>query len=110
MGSRCSNHEFLYSSLHHLRRFYARVIADEDWVPSPTPEGEDPSEDNILEEESDNMDSHLFRVAGYSSLAASDFPVGFLAPFCLRRVSSNICCLIPSISLIASAGWMWKLL
>ena len=50
---------FPYSFLHHLRRFYARATTDPDWIPAPTPEGEDPSQDSVLEEEMYMMSSHL---------------------------------------------------
>jgi hypothetical protein len=50
---------FPYSFLHHLRRVYARLISDPDWTPTPTREGEDPSEDSVLDEVTLLMESHL---------------------------------------------------
>jgi hypothetical protein len=48
-----------YSFLHHLRRFYARALVDPDWIPAPTPAGEDPTEDEVLDEEMYMFASHL---------------------------------------------------
>lgn len=48
-----------YSYLHHLRRAYAHTADDPDWVATPTPSGEDPSEDPVVEEEMDMLSSHL---------------------------------------------------
>jgi hypothetical protein len=50
---------FPYSYLHHLRRFYARAIGDPDRSPEPTPEGQSPADDPVLQDELSMMSSHL---------------------------------------------------
>jgi hypothetical protein len=45
LRSRAQLTSYSYSYLHYLRRFYAYVTTDPDWVPTPTPEHENPSED-----------------------------------------------------------------
>ncbi len=50
---------FPYTFIHYLRRFYARAVEDFDWIPSPVAEGEDPTEDEVLNEESEKCESHL---------------------------------------------------
>jgi hypothetical protein len=55
----CTSWGFSYSWIYYLRRFYARVINDPNWVPTVTPENEDPADDEVLEEELYIFDSHL---------------------------------------------------
>jgi hypothetical protein len=50
---------FPYSFLHYLRRVYARAKQDPDWIAVPVPEGEDPSRDRAVDEETFMFDSHL---------------------------------------------------
>jgi hypothetical protein len=50
---------FPYSWIHHLRRLYARAIDDPNWVPTPTPAGENPADDDVLDREMYMFDSHL---------------------------------------------------
>jgi hypothetical protein len=50
---------FSYSYLHHLRRIYALTINDEDWIPTPTPAGGSPADDDVVEEETYMLESHL---------------------------------------------------
>jgi hypothetical protein len=50
---------FPYSWIHHLRRLYARAIDDPNWVPTPTPAGENPADDDVLDKEMYMFDSHL---------------------------------------------------
>ncbi len=57
--SACTSWGFPYSWIHHLRRLYARSIADPDWVPTPTPADEDPADDDVLDNEMYMFDSHL---------------------------------------------------
>jgi hypothetical protein len=59
MQNRAGLLSYPYSFLHHLRRFYARATNDPDWTPSPMPDGEDPVEDPVLDEEMNKMFSHL---------------------------------------------------
>lgn len=59
MHNRAGILSYPYSFLHHLRRVYARATNDPDWTPTPTPEGEDPAEDSVLDKEMDMMSSHL---------------------------------------------------
>lgn len=59
LHSRAGVGSYPYSFLHYLRRFYARMINDPQWVPTPVPEGEDPSDDDVLDEESCMFTSHL---------------------------------------------------
>ena len=50
---------FPYSFLHHLRRAYAHAAADPLWRASPFPPDADPTEDPVLQAESEMFDSHL---------------------------------------------------
>jgi hypothetical protein len=50
---------FSYSWIHHLRRLYARAIDDPDWVPIPISAGENPADDDVLDNEMYMFDSHL---------------------------------------------------
>lgn len=50
---------FPYSYLHHLRRIYAFMIDDENWIPTPTPLGLSPADDDVIEEETYMQESHL---------------------------------------------------
>lgn len=57
LQSRAIDHGLPFSFLHHLRRFYAYVVNDFNWV--PIPEGENPADDPILDKEMYMMSSHL---------------------------------------------------
>jgi len=57
--SRASISSFSYSSLHYLRRIYAHIAQDPAWKPTELEEGEDPIEDPVLGEVSNEMRSHL---------------------------------------------------
>lgn len=59
MTNRAAILSYPYSFLHHLRRVYARATNDPDWTPSPTPQGENPADDPVLDEEMYMMSSHL---------------------------------------------------
>lgn len=59
LSNRAGLEDFSYSSLHFLRRVFAHVENDSDWKAVPVDEGEDPSEDELVEEESDMLSSHL---------------------------------------------------
>lgn len=59
LDDRAAIRGFGYSSLHHLRRVFAYVEDDEDWKAEPVKDGEDPSEDPLVEEESEMLSSHL---------------------------------------------------
>ncbi len=48
-----------YSYIHYLRRFYAHILSDADWIPEPVDDDKSPTEDPIFEEQSLNFDSHL---------------------------------------------------
>ncbi|MDP1979129.1 hypothetical protein [Undibacterium sp.] len=48
-----------YSFIHYLRRAYAHRRADPTWLATPLPEGEDPSQDEVLQAEYDYLSSHL---------------------------------------------------
>ncbi|MBI1374629.1 MAG: hypothetical protein GC159_18075 [Phycisphaera sp.] len=50
---------FPYSFLHYLRRVYAHVAADPDWVATPLKQGDDPTADPAIDAESAMMSSHL---------------------------------------------------
>ena len=50
---------FPYSFIHYLRRLYAHTSFDPDWVPTPTPENTDPSDDPVVFDEASMMSSHL---------------------------------------------------
>lgn len=57
--NRCETGGYPYSYLHYLRRFYARTKSDQNWQPVAVAEGEDPSADPAIDEESAMLDSHL---------------------------------------------------
>lgn len=59
LKSRCELISYPYSFLHYLRRFYARATNDPDWDPTPVRDGEDPSEDKIVDKQSNKFESHL---------------------------------------------------
>jgi hypothetical protein len=59
MVSRAQAMSFPYSFLHYLRRFYANVTHDSDWIPTLTPDGESATDDQVLDEEMYMMSSHL---------------------------------------------------
>jgi hypothetical protein len=50
---------FPYSAVHYLRRFYAYVKNDPDWIPTPTPTDEDPADDDEVDTELCYQESHL---------------------------------------------------
>ncbi len=50
---------FSYSFIHYLRRFYARSVADPDWIPTLVAEGENPWEDEAVIDELAMLSSHL---------------------------------------------------
>lgn len=45
--------------MHHLRRVYAHVAENPNWVATPVAEGEDPVEDEAVDRQSTLMNSHL---------------------------------------------------
>jgi hypothetical protein len=57
--SRAQVTSYPYSFLHYLRRFYANVVHDPDWIPCVTPDDESPTDDAVLDEEMYMMASHL---------------------------------------------------
>lgn len=57
--SRAGLEGFGYSSIHHLRRYYAYITKDPKWTPTPFPEDQDPTEDPVVEEISEQLQSHL---------------------------------------------------
>ncbi|AYM76634.1 hypothetical protein D9M09_13135 [Janthinobacterium agaricidamnosum] len=59
LQSRASLDSFPYSYLHYLRRAYAHAVQHGQWQATPLAEGEDPSEDPVLEAAQDDLDSHL---------------------------------------------------
>jgi hypothetical protein len=50
---------FPYSCLHSLRRIYALAIDDEDWIPTPAPPGGSPEDEDVIEEATYMLESHL---------------------------------------------------
>lgn len=48
-----------YSFIHYLRRAYAHRVADPGWMAGPLDEDEDPTDDPVLEEETEMLSSHL---------------------------------------------------
>src|SRR6202008_5022884 len=48
-----------YSFIHYLRRAYAHRAADPAWMAAPLDEDEDPTDDPVLEEETEMLSSHL---------------------------------------------------
>lgn len=73
-SSRCALDSYPYSFLHYLRRMYAHVARDPNWKPQEVGEGEDPSDDPVLEEETMEMQSHLLC---HSDAEGFYFPVDF---------------------------------
>jgi hypothetical protein len=65
---------FPYSYIHHLRRFYANVKNDPDWLPTPTPQDEHPADDDMLEDETYMFESHLIC---HSDCEGYYFPIDF---------------------------------
>lgn len=59
LQSRTVVDSFPYSFVHYLRRAYAHAVLDAQWRATPLPEGEEPSEDSVLDEAQDMFDSHL---------------------------------------------------
>lgn len=57
--SRCTIHGYPYSFLHYLRRVYAHVALDPNGKIKPLGNDEDPAEDPIVEEVTDQFESHL---------------------------------------------------
>jgi hypothetical protein len=66
---------FSYSCLYHLRRIYALTINDQDWIPTPTPPGGSPADDDVIEEETDMLESHLLC---HSDCAGYYLPIDFI--------------------------------
>lgn len=58
-ASRCGCDSYPYSFLHYLRRIYAHVLHDPHWEPEPLGEDESPTDDPVVEEETNMMSSHL---------------------------------------------------
>lgn len=73
-ASRCSVGSFPYSTLHYLRRAYAHRADDPEWVATPLADGEDPTTDDVLEEQASMLDSHLLC---HSDCEGWYVPVGF---------------------------------
>ena len=48
-----------YSYMHYLRRFYAHILSDPDWIPEALSDDEIPTQDPVLKEETLNFDCHL---------------------------------------------------
>jgi hypothetical protein len=59
LQSRAALDSFPYSYLYYLRRAYAHAVQDGQWRATPLAEGEDPSEDPVLEAAQDDLESHL---------------------------------------------------
>ncbi|MFZ6642898.1 hypothetical protein ACO0LL_24480 [Undibacterium sp. TC4M20W] len=59
LQSRAQLDGFPYSFLHYLRRAYAHRKADPAWLATPLADNEDPGQDEALQAEYDNLDSHL---------------------------------------------------
>lgn len=59
LKNRAQCDSFPYSFIHYLRRFYAQVETDPNWVPAPVKEDEDPTDDPAIEEVSSMLESHL---------------------------------------------------
>ncbi|MEM7167635.1 MAG: hypothetical protein AAF581_19435 [Planctomycetota bacterium] len=59
LQSRAGLESFPYSFLHYLRRAYARVAADPDFVAEPLPADADPGEDTAVAHEYERAASHL---------------------------------------------------
>jgi len=59
LENRCSLHGFQYSMLHILRRAYARRIADPNWIATPVPIGQKPTDDPVLRTQYRRAESHL---------------------------------------------------
>jgi hypothetical protein len=73
-ASRCSLDSYPYSFLHYLRRIYAHVARDPNWLPQPVEDDEDPAEDPLVEEETMQMQSHLL---SHSDAEGFYFPIDF---------------------------------
>ena len=73
-SSRCQIEGYPYSFLRYLRRIYAHVSRDPGWTPREVPEGEDPTDDPVLEDESAEMESHL---RCHSDAEGFYFPIDF---------------------------------
>ncbi len=59
MQSRANVSSYPYSYLHYLRRFYAYVVNDPDWIAVPISNDKSPTDDPVLDEEMYMMSSHL---------------------------------------------------
>jgi len=57
--TRCETGSFPYSYLHYLRRVYAHVLDDASWEAEPLSEGENPADDEVLIDKTNDMESHL---------------------------------------------------
>jgi hypothetical protein len=65
---------FPYSFLHHLRRFYAKRIAQSDRVPEPVAEGESPAHDPFLDQVSSPRHHLLWHSDCEGYYVPLDFP------------------------------------
>jgi len=77
--SRCTIHGYPYSFIHYLRRVYAHVALDPNWQIKPTGDDEDPAEDPIVEEVTDQLESHLLC---HSDAEGFYLPVDFVDVLC----------------------------
>lgn len=77
LTSRSDGGGFSYSSLHNLRRVFARVVEDPKWVATPVADGEDPVEDEAVDRQSSLMYSHLLC---HSDAEGFYLPVDFEEP------------------------------
>jgi hypothetical protein len=81
MHSRAETNTFPYGFLHYLRRFYARVEYDPDWIPELVADSDSPIDDPVLSEAMYQMTSHL--------LCHSDSE-GFYLPIVLEEIVVDV--------------------
>jgi hypothetical protein len=81
LHSRAETNTFPYGFLHYLRRFYARVVYDSDWIPKPVADSDSPMDDEVLSEAMYKMTSHL--------LCHSDSD-GFYLPIDLEEIVVDV--------------------
>lgn len=74
LDTRAMADSFPYSCLHYLRRAYAHAALDGQWRATPLAEGEDPTDDPVLDEAQDMFDSHLIC---HSDCEGFYFPIVF---------------------------------
>lgn len=77
INRRIGTSSFPYSFLHYLRRVYARVKQNRDWIASPLPEGANPARDEAVEEETYMFSSHLLC---HSDAEGFYVPIDFKSP------------------------------